>query len=548
MGVMTVGSECFSTSRSSSHSTAVTSSSPMPGSSGACAVDTVTHRALLPHRPPHVRAKLDLDLANPPATSTRHLDDGGSAELVVAEALVRRGLYEDASAVLPSQPPSSAPLAYRTRWAVTAAAIQYWGGGAEAADRVLRDVGGSVAEAHRSGFVLLDGRPRAALAAGEKVLYDPRVPDEAIPPAVATVVIAASLVGRFDRAMAAIDRAGPVRLEFARIGYVHCFALLTAGRVEQARLLAEDGYRDAVAAGDIAVAGGWSALRGQVAKACGDLAAAMADLDTASHLFQGHGMHPVLAPCLAELATARAMVGDRAGAQQTLRLAAERAPANNRLFAPLFALSRAWTTAAGGDTTVAARQARSAADIAMASGQFAIEAAARYDVARLGNPTAVQHRLAALAGVVDGRLVPAMAGAADALSRSAPAALDVATARFTELGLHLFAAETATAAAALRHAAAPARGVVCPHATTPLLRLTAPLLGLTRRQRDVALLAATGLTSPAIGHRLGLSARTVDNYLGRIYQKLGVTGRRDLAPLVVGGPPRPPIRPEGEHR
>jgi ATP/maltotriose-dependent transcriptional regulator MalT len=490
-------------------------------------------------------ATLDMKLAKAPA---RQLDGGGTVDLAVAEVLVRRGLYEDARAVLPRQPPSSAPTAYRTRWAVTAAAIQYWGAGdVEAADRVLDDVGGPVAEAHRAGFALLAGRPRAALAAGEKVLRDRQLPNEAIPPAVNTAVTAASLVGRFDLAMAAIDRAGPAQLEVAQLGYVHCFALLMAGRMEQAHRMAEDGYRDTVAAGNIAVAGGWSTLRGQVAKARGDLSTAIADLDTGSRLLEGYATSPVLMLCLAELAAARAMVGDRAGAQQTLRLAADQAPANG-LFAPWFALSQAWTTAAGGDTTLAAKQAESAADRAIASGQFAVEAMARYDVARLGKPNAVRHRLATLAGLVRGPVVPVMAGAAAALARSQPGALDVATARFAELGLDLLAAETATAASALRHAAAPPRGLACPDATTPLLRLTAPLLRLTRRERDVALLAATGLTSPAIGHRLRLSARTVDNYLGRAYQKLGVADRRDLAPLVIGDRARLLLHSEGNHR
>lgn len=58
------------------------------------------------------------------------------------------------------------------------------------------------------------------------------------------------------------------------------------------------------------------------------------------------------------------------------------------------------------------------------------------------------------------------------------------------------------------------------------------LVGLTRRERDVALLAAAGLSSKTIGGRLRLSVRTVDNYLGRIYQKLGVANRRDLGSLV----------------
>lgn len=490
-------------------------------------------------------ATLDVKLAKAPA---RQLDGGGTADLVVAEVLVQRGLYEDARAVLPRRPSSSVPVEHRMRWAVTAAAIRYWGAGdVAAADRVLADVGGPVADAHRAGLVLLDGRPHAALAASENVLRARQLPSDAIPPAVYTAVTAASLVGRFDLAMAAIDRAGPARHDVAQLGYVHCFALLMAGRVAQAHRMAEDGYRDAVTAGNIAVAGGWSTLRGQVAKARGDLAAAIADLDTGSRLLEGYATCPVLVLCLAELATARAMAGDSAGARQTLRLATDRAPANG-LFAPWFALTQAWTTAADGDTTLAAKQAEAAADHAMASGQFAVEAMARYDVARLGKPNAVRHRLATLADLVRGPVVPAMAGAAAALARSAPAALDVATARFAELGLNLVAAETATAAAALRHAAEPPRGPECPDATTPLLRLTAPLLGLTRRERDVALLAATGLTSPAIGHRLRLSARTVDNYLGRAYQKLGVADRRDLAPLVIGDRAQLPLQSEGNHR
>jgi len=527
---------------------AVAAGSPPPGDSGGGGVDTAPRRGRLFPGEQRVPVPADLDLAGAPATSTPHPRGGGSADVVAAEVLVRRGLYQDAGAVLPRQPPDNAPMARRTRWAVTAAAIHYWGAGdVEAAYRVLGDVGGPVAEGHRAGFMLLDGCPRAALAAGEKVLCDRRVPDEAIPPAVTTVVVAASLVGRFDRAMAAIDRARSARLGFAELDYVHCFALLVAGRVEQARRMAEDGHRDAVAAGNVAAAAGWLTLRGQVAKARGDLVTAIVDLKTASRLLEGYGMRLVLAQCLADLAAARAVFGDRDGARQTLRLTADWAPAS-RLFTPWFTLSQAWNTAAGGDTTLAARQAGAAADRAMASGQYAVEAVARYDVARLGNPNAAQHRLAALAGVVQGPVVPAMADAAAALARSAPGALDAATARFTELGMDLLATETATASDALRRAAAPPGAAACPDATTPLLRLTAPLVELTGRERDVALLAAGGLTSPTIGHRLRLSARTVDNYLSRAYQKLGVTSRRDLAPLVIGGQPPPPIHARGEHR
>ncbi|WP_410638536.1 helix-turn-helix transcriptional regulator [Amycolatopsis sp. lyj-346] len=517
------------------------------GSLDPVSLDTVPRRPRLLPEAQRVLVKVHLDLAKAVATSAQRLHGGGNAaDQLAAEVLVRRGLYEYADEVLPHQPSSNAPLARRTRWAVTAAAIKYWGAGdVEAAYRVLGDVGSPVAEAHRAGLLLLDGSTRAALAAGENVLRDRHAPGEAIRPAVATVVVAASLAGRFDQALAAADRPGASRSRSAEIGYAHCFALLMAGRVRHAHRMAGDGYREAMAAGNIAVAGGWLALRGQVAKARGELAAAIADLETASRLLDGGSSGLLLAPCLAELAVARAMSGDQAGAEQTRQLA-DRAP-GSRLFVPWLTLSQAWTTAAGGDTTLAARQARSAADIAMASGQYAVEALARYDVSRLGNPNAVRHRLAELADVVQGPVVPAMAGAAAALARSDSAALDVATAKFTELGMHLFAAETATAAAALRHTATRPGGLARPDAATPLLRLTAPLAELTRRERDVALLAAGGFTSPAIGHRLGLSARTVDNYLGRAYQKLGVTSRRELAPLVAVDRPQPPIHAEGNH-
>ncbi|MFE7552934.1 helix-turn-helix transcriptional regulator [Streptomyces gardneri] len=452
-----------------------------------------------------------------------------SAERRLSNAPTERRLYSVALTDPPPHHPSgNAPTTRCTHWAVTAAAIPFWGADdAGAAPPEQGEAGSPVAEAHWAGLLLLDGCTHAAPAAHEEVSGDLHVPDGAIRPAVTTMVVATSPDDWFDQASAALGRADPGRPWFAEIGYAHCFALLMAGQVQHAGRIAENGYRDEAAAGNVALADGWLALRGQVA----NVATAIAEAESASRLFDGGNSRLMLAPRLAELA----VFGDQAGTPQT-RQPADRAP-ESRLFLPWSTLSQAWTTAAGGDTTRAARQALSAADIARALGQDAVEATASYDVARLGNPQAVRHRLAALTDRVPGPVVPAMADAAAALARSDAGALDVATVTFTELGMDLLAAETATAAAALRHTSRPPDAVACPTATTPLLQLTAPLAELTSRERDVALLAANGSTSPAIGQRLGLSARTVDNYLGRAYQKLGVTSRRDLAPLVVGDRP-----------
>ena len=52
---------------------------------------------------------------------------------------------------------------------------------------------------------------------------------------------------------------------------------------------------------------------------------------------------------------------------------------------------------------------------------------------------------------------------------------------------------------------------------------------LTDREREIAVLAAAGQSSRAIADRLYLSVRTIDNHLGRIYDKLGVSNRAELA-------------------
>ncbi|MEV0386465.1 AAA family ATPase [Nonomuraea sp. NPDC050643] len=60
---------------------------------------------------------------------------------------------------------------------------------------------------------------------------------------------------------------------------------------------------------------------------------------------------------------------------------------------------------------------------------------------------------------------------------------------------------------------------------------------LTGRERQVCLLAASGLPSQVIADRLVLSVRTVNNHLSRAYGKLGVSRRADLMKALNGSFP-----------
>ena len=55
-----------------------------------------------------------------------------------------------------------------------------------------------------------------------------------------------------------------------------------------------------------------------------------------------------------------------------------------------------------------------------------------------------------------------------------------------------------------------------------------PSARLTAREREIAGLAAGGLSSRAIAERLTLSVRTVDSHLSRVFTKLGVRSRQEL--------------------
>lgn len=59
-----------------------------------------------------------------------------------------------------------------------------------------------------------------------------------------------------------------------------------------------------------------------------------------------------------------------------------------------------------------------------------------------------------------------------------------------------------------------------------------PLMLLSRRERQVAEFVSLGATNQQIAHRLALSHKTVETYLSRIFQKLGINSRAQIAHAV----------------
>ena len=200
--------------------------------------------------------------------------------------------------------------------------------------------------------------------------------------------------------------------------------------------------------------------------------------------------------------------------------------------------------ASAGNTTAAATTCRQAAEIARAADLPTVEAAARYDAVRLGSP-AEQERLGELADRLGTPFTVALATAAKGIGAADGDTITQAGETFAALGHNLLATEALTAASrAYRQAGKHTRTALsveravqlrarCQGAKTPMLDLTQLTTLLTRREREVALLAATH-SSRRIAEQLKLSITTVNNNLARVYAKLGISSRAELSALLDG--------------
>jgi DNA-binding CsgD family transcriptional regulator len=249
---------------------------------------------------------------------------------------------------------------------------------------------------------------------------------------------------------------------------------------------------------------------------------------------------------LALLAEAQALCGDTGQARQTLAQSDQNGP-----LAAIFSYSRVRAEcailAAEGRIGEAAARAQEGEAVAMANGLMVHALWCWYDAARFGKDGAMID--AGSLAMVDGALPESCRDHVAALAGRTGDELDRVSDAFAGTGAILYAAEAGmhAAAAHLRvgertRASASfeqARSLLDPGdpVVTPALQSSPRVAAtLTAREREVAQLAARGMSDRAIAEQLGVSVRTVETHLGRVYAKLGLSGRTGLTWVFKGSP------------
>jgi DNA-binding CsgD family transcriptional regulator len=321
-------------------------------------------------------------------------------------------------------------------------------------------------------------------------------------------------------------------------------ALSLSGAFDEAQSVAAAGYASALEHDDDRSRARWCLISGAIALLHGDARGAVVRLEEGVLVLreQDDGF---LRGALVYSSMSAALLGDVERAGRTLEEAERSNPSLARTWDVDFERARGWLCMARGERSAAESHALEAARTAAGREQWSFEALALHDVARFGGADRAAGRLRALAGVVDGRLVPTLASHAEGLARRDAEELDIAAATFGELGFDLYAAEAAAAAAAAHRTAGKRASAAastnratawmerCEGVVTPAFARMGHDDDLTAREREVATLAARGLSDQQIADQLFVSVRTVHAHLRAAYTKLGISSRNEL-PAALG--------------
>jgi ATP/maltotriose-dependent transcriptional regulator MalT len=497
------------------------------------------------------------------AASSRRVD----AAIVVSQAFVGLGQPERATRLLAELGGESSD-ADRAMLGIQRAVTSFWGlGDAASAERHLLDAETAVPEgawrdevrSERAVIAAMRGNFSDALELGDDLI------DESKPVRVyVTAAIAAgasrALDGRSVDAMALASRAFDLGSAVtAELGMsdpgihlvVQALASSEAGELAASEDLArlahavsvEQGHRNGQAYCSL-VLGRTLLLRGRVAEA----SAFFAESAAAFGWLRSRGPQRWAVAGIVQASVLAGAVDEAERAWAELRRLGEH-PA--QMMGIEVDRAGAWLAVAREDVGRAIEQLEQIATEALQRGAVSLAGAVLHDIVRLGG---VCRRAADIERLrtAQGRLAPARATALEAALQDDPSGFEAAGEQFAVIGADLFAAEAFQRAGDLyesvrrsREAARSRRRATETYRLTGqewFVTLAAPRVpsagavaatGLTRRENDVARRAAQGQSNREIAAELSLSIRTVENHLQRVYDKLGLAGRRELSRVVL---------------
>jgi ATP/maltotriose-dependent transcriptional regulator MalT len=509
------------------------------------------------------RFSQDMDLARDLAESAWQSQQDFETGELLADVYYELGDTAAAFALRPNWAATATTDDERIRVEINAAITHFWKRGDEPASSAALDRAERLppsewrdeAVAVRSLLLAAQGRAAEAVLLAEPLVERP--PDRVLIQAAMALTHAYRTLGRSEDAVAVCDRALAAYAELGEqialitmrvLGVGRTVALAESGRLADADEEASRSMQLCRTEGEIGGIGLAALVHGWVQFMQGRLRSAQRAMRLAERSFVQTGHLGMQQWAQIALALASATTGDGATAQAWLDRIDEagRHPAD--LFGASLVRARAWTAMSNGDPERARSILEHGADERAAAGDVQGELGCLYDLARLGGAAACEARMRATAARCQGALAAAMTTHVTGMATGHAALLGDAADGLADIGALLWAAEAAYAAAdASRREGDPRMAAhwsrvatewrgACETAATPGLVADLAPVPLTRREREVAILAAAGLPAREIGERLYVSRRTVESHLARIYGKLGISSRSELAALLSDSP------------
>lgn len=503
-------------------------------------------------------AATNITLAERLARAAVERGGGLVASEVLARALVWQSRAAEADAILDGFDPAALTEFELARWGIARVANLQWGLGDPAAaeeilamldQRITRPGLRLMIDSLAAALLVLKGRLEEALRCARVVAEHPDAPPVAIGWAAFAATMAAAMMGRTADVARWVTRGNEVG---DRVDSLLRF-LLTLGEV-RALALAGDFAAAEARSGDIVRITSPEQFRARI---MANVVAATVELgrgrlqDAASRLEEtlaalgDETAAPWTLPARLLLAQALCGLGRPDSAAPLIAELRRHVDSGITMFGPAVRLAEAWLAAAEGNLSRAIQAAGDAAGCAADAGQGAIELMALHAAARFGDRDCLP-RLIAVAERIGGPLAVAdRCHATGLLNRDAEMVFS-ASREFERVGAAVSAADAAAQAAALFESAGMRRQAVeaaasasrlagaCGGLQTPALRTAARPLPLSGREREVAELVSHGLTNREIAERMTVSLRTVEGHLYRIFQRLNVTHRDELAVLIRG--------------